>query len=81
LFTASVFKEMKSRLDRWARERVYWAALYLQKRFFPLKKRFCLFDSASSAPIISVAVDFPVLSGCEASRRRPKDLPNHERYG
>ncbi|MDT7815137.1 MAG: hypothetical protein QOJ42_5053, partial [Acidobacteriaceae bacterium] len=58
---------MKSRLDRAAGEGVYWAASDLQNRFFSLKKRFCLFDSATCAPLISVAVKFPVLIGCEVS--------------
>ena len=56
---------MKAGFDRSGKNGVYLPTLVLQNRFFSLKKRFFSFDSVVRAPILSVAVELPVLTGCE----------------
>jgi hypothetical protein len=58
---------MKAGFDSSRKNGVYLATLVYRIVYSLLKKRFFSFDSAARAPILSVAVEFPVLTGCEVA--------------
>jgi hypothetical protein len=57
---------MKTQLDRSTSNEVYLARLFTET-FLPFKETVLEFDSAARAPILSLAVEFPVLTGCEVA--------------
>jgi hypothetical protein len=56
---------MKAGFDRPGWNGIYLLAVVYRNVSVLLEKRFCWFDSPARAPIVSVAVEFPVLIGCE----------------